>query len=105
VSAKHGLVGFSKTLALETGNVDITINSICPSYIRTPLVDAQIAAQAKANNISEDEVIHKIMLEPMPKKAFITIEEIAATVKFLASHEARNITGQSILIDGGWTAR
>jgi len=105
VSAKHGLVGMCKTLALETGDIDVTVNSICPSYIRTPLVDAQIAAQAKANNISEDEVIHKIMLEPMPKKAFITIEEIAATVKFLASHEARNITGQSILIDGGWTAR
>lgn len=105
VTAKHGLLGFSKVVALETADCDLTINTLCPSYIRTPLVDAQIADQAKVHGISEDEVIDKIMLEPMPKKAFITIEEIAGTVEFLLTPYARNITGQSILIDGGWTLR
>jgi 3-hydroxybutyrate dehydrogenase len=105
VAAKHGLVGFSKTVALEVGPADITINTICPAYVRTPLVDKQIAAQAKANGMSEQEVIEKIMLEPMPKKAFVTVEEIAGTVEFLMSPAARNITGQTIVIDGGWTAR
>jgi 3-hydroxybutyrate dehydrogenase len=105
VAAKHGLLGFAKTIALETADVDITINTICPSYIRTPLVDAQIQAQAKAHGISEEEVIRRIMLDPMPKKAFITIEEVAGTIEFLVSPAARNITGQTITIDGGWTAR
>ncbi len=105
VAAKHGLLGLSKTVALETGDVDITINTICPAYIRTPLVDAQIAAQAKAHGLSEQDVIEKIMLEPMPKKAFVTIEEIAGTVEFLMGAHARNITGQTIVMDGGWTAR
>lgn len=105
VAAKHGLLGFAKTIALETGAHDITINTICPSYIKTPLVEAQIAAQAKTNGISEAEVVDKIMLQPMPKKAFIGLDEIAATVDFLASATARNITAQAIAIDGGWTAR
>jgi 3-hydroxybutyrate dehydrogenase len=105
VAAKHGLVGLSKVVALESAGADITINTICPAYIRTPLVDAQIRAQAESHHISEQEVIERIMLEPMPKKAFITIEEVAATAEFLISHAARNITGQTILIDGGWTVR
>jgi len=105
VAAKHGLLGFSKVVALETGDVDITINTICPSYIRTPLVDAQIASQAKAHGISEAEVIERIMLEPMPKKAFITVEEVAGAIGFLVSLAARNITGETITMDGGWTAR
>jgi 3-hydroxybutyrate dehydrogenase len=105
VAAKHGLLGLSKAVALECASADITMNTICPAYVRTPLVDAQIRSQAAAHAISEQDVIDKIMLEPMPKKAFITIEEIAATVEFLMSHEARNITGQTIVIDGGWTAR
>jgi 3-hydroxybutyrate dehydrogenase len=105
IAAKHGLVGLSKTVALETADVDITMNTICPAYIRTPLVDRQIADQAKTHGISEEQVIKKIMLEPMPKKAFISIEEIAATVEFLIGENARNITGQTIVIDGGWTAR
>ncbi len=103
VAAKHGLLGFSKVIALETAEVDITMNTICPSYVRTPLVDAQITNQAAAHGISEAEVIEKIMLAPMPKKAFITIEEIAATALFLMSSSARNISGQSIVVDGGWT--
>jgi 3-hydroxybutyrate dehydrogenase len=105
VAAKHGLLGLSKVLALETADADITINTICPAYLRTPLVDAQIAAQARTHGISEQDVIARIMLEPMPKKQFITVEEVAATIEFLASHAARNITGQTIVIDGGWTAR
>ena len=105
VAAKHGLLGLSKVAALETADADITINTICPAYIRTPLVEAQIEAQARAHGIGTQEVIERIMLEPMPKKRFITIEEVAATIEFLAGDEARNITGQTIVIDGGWTAR
>ncbi len=105
VAAKHGLMGLSKVVALESADADITINTICPAYVRTPLVDAQIAAQAKTHGISEDDVINKIMLEPMPKKAFITIEEVAGAVEFLMSPAARNITGQAIVMDGGWTAK
>jgi 3-hydroxybutyrate dehydrogenase len=105
VAAKHGLLGLSKVVALETADADITINTVCPSYIRTPLVEAQIAAQARAHGIAEQEVIDRIMLEPMPKRKFITVEEVAATIEFLAGPAARNITGQTIVIDGGWTAR
>lgn len=105
VAAKHGLLGLAKVVALETADVDITINTICPSYIRTPLVDAQITDQAAAHEITEEEVVEKIMLDPMPKKAFITFEEVAGTIQFLMSAHARNITGQTIVMDGGWTAR
>ncbi|GAB4170491.1 MAG: 3-hydroxybutyrate dehydrogenase [Wenzhouxiangellaceae bacterium] len=103
VAAKHGLLGLSKTLALETADTDITINTLCPAYVRTPLVEAQIADQARTHGISEDEVIEKIMLRPMPKKAFITIEELADITEFLIGPSARNITGQCIVVDGGWT--
>ena len=105
VAAKHALLGFSKTLALETADVDITSNTICPAYLRTPLVDAQIADQARARGISEEEVIEKVMLQPMPKKAFVTVEEISAAVEYLLQPLARNVTGQTITIDGGWTAQ
>jgi 3-hydroxybutyrate dehydrogenase len=105
VAAKHGLLGLSKVLALETAETDITVNTICPAYVRTPLVDSQIRDQAQAHGISEQEVIDNIMLAPMPKKTFISIEEIAAAVQFLIDPLARNITGQTIVIDGGWTAR
>jgi 3-hydroxybutyrate dehydrogenase len=105
VAAKHGLVGLSKVVALECADVDVTINTICPAYVRTPLVERQIADQARTHGISEDEVINRIMLEPMPKKVFISIEEIVAAVEFLVSRNARNITGQTLVIDGGWTCR
>ena len=104
-AAKHALLGFSKVLALETASADITSNTICPGYIRTPLVDAQIADQARTRGISENEVIERVMLAPTPKKAFITFEEIAAAVEYLISPLARNVTGQTITIDGGWTAQ
>ncbi len=103
VAAKHGLVGLSKVTALETANTDITINTICPAYVKTPLVDQQIAAQAHEHGISEDAVVETIMLKPMPKKAFIEFDELAGIAAFLISPPARNITGQCIVVDGGWT--
>jgi 3-hydroxybutyrate dehydrogenase len=105
VAAKHALLGFSKTIALETAGTDITVNTICPAYIRTPLVDSQIQDQARTRQISEDEVIQRIMLQPMPKQSFITIEEVAAAVEYLMGPLARNVTGQTLTIDGGWTAQ
>lgn len=105
VAAKHGLLGFAKTIALETGDCDVTINTLCPAYVKTPLVEKQITAQALENNLTEEEVVNKIMLEPMPKKQFISVEELADTAIFLMSDSARNITGQALVLDGGWTAR
>jgi 3-hydroxybutyrate dehydrogenase len=104
VAAKHALIGFSKAVALETADVDITSNTVCPSYVRTPLVDEQIRAQALARGIPEDEVVERVMLGPMPKKVFITEEEVAGAVEYLAGPLARNVTGQTITIDGGWTS-
>jgi len=105
VAAKHGILGLSKTVALETADTDITINTICPSYVKTPLVEQQIVNQAKEHGISEEDVINNIMLEPMPKTAFIAPDEIAETVNFLISPAAKNITGQDLVVDGGWTVR
>ncbi|MEA9586043.1 3-hydroxybutyrate dehydrogenase [Xanthomonas sp. WHRI 10064A] len=105
VAAKHGLVGLAKVIALETADCDITVNTLCPSYVRTPLVERQIADQARTRGIAEEAVVRDVMLKPMPKGAFIEYDELAGTVAFLMSHAARNITGQSIAIDGGWTAQ
>ncbi|GMV98025.1 MAG: 3-hydroxybutyrate dehydrogenase [Phycisphaerae bacterium] len=103
VAAKHGLLGLAKVLALETADVDVTVNTICPAYIRTPLVEAQITSQARVHGIPEQEVIDRIMLAPMPKRRFITVEEVAVAVAYLSSDAARNVTGQCLVIDGGWT--
>jgi 3-hydroxybutyrate dehydrogenase len=105
VAAKHALLGFSRVIALETAGVDITINTLCPSYVKTPLVDKQISDQARIRGIPESEVISQIMLKPMPKGVFIGIDELVGITAFLASSAARNITGQAIVIDGGWTAQ
>lgn len=105
VAAKHGLTGFSKVLALETADVDITVNTICPTYVKTPLVERQIADQARVHGISEEEVVGQIMLKPMPKGVFISFEELAGICAFLFSPAARNITGQCIVVDGGWTVQ
>jgi 3-hydroxybutyrate dehydrogenase len=105
VAAKHGLVGLSKVVALETADADITINTICPSYVKTPLVERQIAEQARARGIPESEVVEKVMLQPMPKGVFIGIDELAGIATFLTSPAARNVTGQTIVVDGGWTAQ
>lgn len=105
VAAKHGLVGFSKVIALETADTDITINTVCPSYVKTPLVDKQIADQARTRGIPESEVIEQIMLKPMPKGVFIEIDELAGVTAFLSSSAARNMTGQTLVLDGGWTVQ
>jgi 3-hydroxybutyrate dehydrogenase len=105
VAAKHGLIGFSKSVALETSDCDITINTVCPSYVKTPLVDTQIDALAARHRLTRAQVIEEIMLRPMPKRQFIGLDELAGTVEFLLSATARNITGQFITLDGGWTAQ
>lgn len=105
VAAKHGLLGFSKVMALETADTDITINTICPTYVKTPLVEKQIADQAHANQIPEEQVVSEIMLKPMPKGVFISFEELSGITAFLISPVARNITGQTITVDGGWTVQ
>ncbi len=105
VAAKHGLVGFSKVIALETADTDITINTICPSYVKTPLVDKQIADQARTRGIPEAEVVSQIMLKPMPKGVFIEMDELAGITAFLCSPAARNMTGQTLVVDGGWTVQ
>lgn len=104
VSAKHGLSGFTKTAALEGGSQGITVNSICPSYVRTPLVDKQIADQAKNHGISEEEVVTKIMLQKAAVKQLLEPSTVAEVVKFLCSDAAAMITGSTMTIDGGWTA-
>jgi 3-hydroxybutyrate dehydrogenase len=105
VAAKHGLLGFSKVVALETADTDITINTICPTYVKTPLVDKQIADQARTRGIPESQVVSDVMLKPMPKGVFITFEELAGITAFLMSPAARNITGHTIDVDGGWTVQ
>ncbi|HEY4368279.1 MAG TPA: 3-hydroxybutyrate dehydrogenase [Steroidobacteraceae bacterium] len=105
VAAKHGLVGFGKAVALETGDCDITINTVCPSYVMTPLVESQIESLALTHRLTREQVVEEIMLKPMPKRQFISLGELTGTVEFLLSDAARNITGQCITIDGGWTAQ
>ena len=105
VSAKHGLLGMTKTVALELARKNITCNAICPGYVKTPLVMGQIADTAKARNISEKEVIEDIMLGQQATKKFVTIEEVADLAWYLCSDSASSITGSSLAIDGGWTAQ
>ncbi len=105
ISAKHGLVGLTRTAALEGGEHGITVNAICPAYVRTPLVDNQVADQAKANNMSPEEVIEKIMLAPAAVKRLIEPAEVAACVAYLCSDAAGVITGSAMTMDLGWTAR
>lgn len=105
ITAKHGLIGFTRTAALEGGEHGITVNAICPAYVRTPLVESQIADQARTRGISIEEVIEKVMLEPAAVKRLITPEEIAALIVYLCSDAAGAITGADWAIDLGWTAR
>jgi 3-hydroxybutyrate dehydrogenase len=105
VSAKHGLIGFTKTVALEAAEKGVTVNAVCPSYVRTPLVEQQIADQAKVHGIAEEAVIRDIMLAPAALKRLLEPSEVAAYVRFLCSDDASAITGAVQVIDAGWTAR
>ena len=104
-AAKHGLAGLTKTVALEVAQHGITVNAICPGYVRTPLVDAQIPDQARTRGISEDAVIRDVILANQPTRRFVGLDEVGALAAFLASDAARSITGATIAIDGGWTAQ
>ncbi len=104
VAAKHGIAGLTKTVALEVAEHGITVNAICPGYVMTPLVEKQIPDTAKARGLTEQQVIHDVLLEAQPTKRFITVEEVGALAVYLASPAAGSITGTCVSIDGGWTA-
>ena len=105
VAAKHGVLGFTKALALEEAANGITANAVCPSYIRTPLAEEQITEQAQANNMTEAEALEEIILEPVAIKRLLEPEEVSELVIYLASDLASGVTGSAIPIDCGWTAR
>jgi 3-hydroxybutyrate dehydrogenase len=104
VSAKHGIAGLTKTIALELAEHGVTANAICPGYVLTPLVQKQIPEQAKARGISEEAVMREVLLAAQPTKRFVEVSEIAALTAFLCSDDACSITGTLLPIDGGWTA-
>ena len=104
VAAKHGVVGLTKTVALEAAGQGITCNAICPGYVLTPLVEAQIPDQMKVHNMDRETVIREVMLQRQPSRQFATVEEIGGTAVFLCSDAAAQITGTTISVDGGWTA-
>lgn len=105
VSAKHGIMGLTKTVALELARDKITCNAICPGYVLTPLVEAQIPDQMKTHNMGRETVIREVMLERQPTKEFVTVEQVAAAAVFLASPAAAQINGTHVSVDGGWTAQ
>ncbi|GAA6192727.1 3-hydroxybutyrate dehydrogenase [Phaeobacter sp. NW0010-22] len=104
VAAKHGVVGMTKTVALETAEQPITCNAICPGYVLTPLVEAQIPDTMEKYNMGREEVIKKVMLERQPSREFATVEQLGGTAVFLCSDAAAQITGTTLSVDGGWTA-
>ncbi|KAF0118010.1 MAG: bdhA2 [Hyphomonadaceae bacterium] len=105
VAAKHGVVGLTKTVALEHARDGVTCNAICPGYVLTGLVQAQIPDQAKSRGISEEEVINDVLLAAQPTKQFVTVEQLGAFAVFLASGDAAQINGAILSMDGGWTAQ
>ena len=105
VTAKHGVIGMTKVVGLETAKEPIAANAICPGYVLTPLVEQQIPATAKEYGISEDEAIEKVILLKQPSKEFVTVEQVAGIVSFLCSDAAAQITGTTISADGGWTSQ
>lgn len=105
VAAKHGIMGLTKTAALELAQTGVTVNAICPGYVLTPLVEKQIPEMAKVRGISEEAVKNDVMLELQATKQFVTVDDVAAAAVFLASDAASNITGTHISVDGGWTAQ
>ncbi|MDA0185919.1 MAG: 3-hydroxybutyrate dehydrogenase [Proteobacteria bacterium] len=104
VAAKHGVVGLTKVTALETAEEPITANAICPGYVLTPLVEAQIPDQMKTHNMDRDTVVREVMLARQPSREFATVAQMGGTAVFLCSDAAAQITGTTISVDGGWTA-
>ena len=104
VAAKHGILGLTKVIALETAERGVTCNAICPGYVYTPLVEAQIDGQAKAHGIPREQVIREVLLAQQPNKRFATVKELGALAVFLASDAAASVTGTALPVDGGWTA-
>ena len=105
VAAKHGVVGLTKTVALEAARTGVTCNAICPGYVWTPLVEKQIADQARAHNMSAEKVITDVLLTSQPNRKFASVEEIGALTAFLCGDGGASITGASLTVDGGWTAQ
>lgn len=105
VAAKHGVIGMTKVMALEGANHNITCNAICPGYVKTPLVEGQIKDQAKAHQMSEEEVVEKVMLKKQAVKEFVPLEAIANMALLLAKDSSTTITGTSFALDGGWSAQ
>jgi len=105
VTAKHGVAGFTKAVALETAEAGITVNAVCPGYVLTPLVEKQIPDTARARGITKEEVIRSVLLAAQPTKKFVTVEQVAALTAFLCSADAASITGAVLPIEGGWTAQ
>jgi 3-hydroxybutyrate dehydrogenase len=105
VSAKHGVLGLVKTLALEGAEHGVTAVAVCPGYVRTPLVEKQIADQARAHGLSEDQVLEQVILAPQAVKQLIEPAEVADVVAFLAGPSGRAFTGTPVTMDQGWTAR
>lgn len=105
VASKHGIVGFTKTIALEGAPFNITANAICPGYVKTPLVEKQIADQANAHKMSEADVVNKVMLYKQAVKEFVSLETLGQTALLLAADHAGTITGTAIPVDGGWNAQ
>jgi 3-hydroxybutyrate dehydrogenase len=105
VAAKHGVLGFTKTIALETAEYGITVNAICPGYVLTPLVQKQIPETAKARGITEEQVIKDVLLHAQPTRQFVTTEQLGAVATFLCGQAAASITGIALPVEGGWTAQ
>ncbi len=105
VAAKHGVLGLTKTVALETAEQGVTCNAVCPGYVLTPLIEAQIPDQMKTHGMDRDTVVKKVMLAKQPTRQFATVEQVASAVIYLCSDAAASITGTSISVDGGWTAQ
>jgi 3-hydroxybutyrate dehydrogenase len=104
VSAKHGILGLTKTVALEVATFGITVNAISPGYVWTPLVERQIPDTMKARNLTREQVMNDVLLEAQPTKQFVTVEQVAALGVYLCSDAASQITGANMVMDGGWTA-
>lgn len=105
VTAKHGVVGLTKTVALEAAEHGVTVNAVCPGYVLTPLVEGQVTDTAKARGITEEEVKNDVMLKAQPTKEFVTVEQLGALCVFLSTEAAASITGASLPVDGGWVAQ